>query len=71
MPTWPLPGEQATARAAIDSAVQTELLGAALARGGDYAELYFEHRESNVITYEEQAVKHVGGGVMNRGCGSG
>ena len=49
---------------AIDTAVLTELLGAALGRGGDYAELYFEHRESGSITFEEQKVKSVEGGVM-------
>ena len=49
---------------AIDTAVLNELLGVALSRGGDYAELYFEHRESGSITFEEQVVKSVGGGVM-------
>src|SRR5262249_52225605 len=33
-------------------------------RGGDYAELYFEHRESGHIRFEDQSVKSVGGGVM-------
>ena len=48
----------------IDAAVMSELLGVALGRGGDYAELYFESRESGSITFEDQAVKNVGGGVM-------
>jgi TldD protein len=33
------------------------LLGIALARGGDYADLYFEYRVSNSISLEEQIVK--------------
>lgn len=49
---------------AIDSAVIGELLGAGLSRGGDYAELYFEYRESGSITFEDQAVKSAGGGIM-------
>jgi TldD protein len=48
----------------IDTAVMSELLGVALGRGGDYGELYFESRESGSITFEDQAVKSVGGGVM-------
>ncbi len=48
---------------AIDDQVLAELLGVALERGGDYAELYFEHRESGSIQYEEQRVKTVGGGL--------
>jgi TldD protein len=49
---------------AIDGAVLAELLGVALDRGGEYAELYFEYRESGTITFEECVVKNVGGGVM-------
>ena len=49
---------------AIDEAILSELLGIALARGGDYAELYFEHRESGNILFEEQRVKNVGGGIV-------
>ena len=49
---------------AIDSTVMHELLGVALGRGGDYAELYFEYREAGNIHYEDQSVKSVGGGVM-------
>ncbi|MGI8552123.1 MAG: hypothetical protein ACR2PL_15270 [Dehalococcoidia bacterium] len=37
---------------AIDSTVLSALLAAALSRGGDYAALYFEHRESGNIIYE-------------------
>ncbi len=49
---------------AIDEEVIAELLGLALERGGDYAELYFEHRESGNILFEEQRVKSAGGGVV-------
>jgi TldD protein len=34
-----------------------KLLGCALARGGDYADLYFEYRTSNSVGVEEQIVK--------------
>src|SRR4030095_10165033 len=34
-----------------------KLLGAALARGGDYADLYFEYRVANSVNIEEQIVK--------------
>jgi TldD protein len=44
-------------RYAIDAAMAQSLLAAALSRGGDYAELYFEHRTSGNITFEQQAVK--------------
>jgi TldD protein len=33
------------------------LLGTALARGGDYADLYFEYRISHSVNFEEQIVK--------------
>jgi TldD protein len=36
-----------------------DLLGLALARGGDYADLYFEYRTSNTIGLEEQIIKSV------------
>ncbi|HXK33997.1 MAG TPA: metallopeptidase TldD-related protein [Dehalococcoidia bacterium] len=44
-------------RYGVDASVASEVLGVAMSRGGDYAELYFEHREGSVITYEQQAVK--------------
>src|SRR6266581_1117295 len=34
-----------------------KLLAAALARGGDYADLYFEYRVANSVNIEEQIVK--------------
>ena len=51
-------------RFAIDENICQRLLAAALSRGGDYAELYFEHRDSGNITFEDQKVKSAGGGVM-------
>ena len=44
-------------RYGIDTGVARSLLDAALARGGDYAELYFEHRTASSISFEQQAVK--------------
>ena len=51
-------------RFAIDEVILAELLSAALDRGGDYAELYFEHRESGSMLFEEQRVKNVSGGIL-------
>jgi TldD protein len=50
-------------RFAIDEAKLEELLSVALSHGGDYAELYFEYRESESIQFEDQRVRNVGGGV--------
>ena len=44
-------------RFAIDSVIASELVGTAMSRGGEHAELYFEHRENSNITYEQEAVK--------------
>jgi TldD protein len=44
-------------RYAIDTSIAADLLGTALSRGGEYAELFFEHREGSNITFEQQAVK--------------
>jgi len=44
-------------RYAIDTASAADLLDTALGRGGEYAELFFEHREGSNITFEQQAVK--------------
>ena len=45
-------------RYGIDAAMAHALLGAGLSRGGEYAELYFEHRTSGNIAFEQQAVKN-------------
>ena len=44
-------------RYGIDDPVAAELLGVAMSRGGDSAELFFEHREGSNISFEQQAVK--------------
>ncbi len=44
-------------RFSIDEAVMESLLGAALARGGDFAELFFEHKRSGAINFADQRVK--------------
>ncbi len=49
--------------AAIDAAIAQQLLGAALASGGDYADLYFEYRASADFVYEEERVRNVGRGI--------
>ncbi|MFN0148763.1 MAG: TldD/PmbA family protein, partial [Dehalococcoidia bacterium] len=41
----------------IDPAAMSALLGAALSRGGDFAELFFEHRTNSSIAWEDQRVK--------------
>lgn len=44
-------------RFSIDPALTSSLLSLALSRGGDFAELYFEHRTNSAITWEDQQVK--------------
>ena len=44
-------------RYAIDETVAADLVGIAMSRGGDHAELYFEHREGSNIAFEQQHVK--------------
>src|SRR5436305_2493538 len=64
----PDPSERAAAffaaRFGIDAPVMEDLLGCALSEGGDYADLYFEHRQTASLLFEEQAVKRAGGGVL-------
>src|SRR5262249_23499370 len=42
----------------IDSSLITRLLDEALSRGGEYADLYFEHRLSRDFQFEDQSVKN-------------
>ncbi len=51
-------------RFGIDDKIMNDVLAVALSRGGDYADLYFEHRQTSSIFFEEQAVKQAGGGIM-------
>ncbi|MFQ5381102.1 MAG: TldD/PmbA family protein [Dehalococcoidia bacterium] len=44
-------------RYALDTTVMASIVSAALERGGDFAELYFEHRVQNAIVWEDQQVK--------------
>jgi len=46
--------------AGIDAAVAEQLLGEALASGGDYADLYFEFRCGADFVLEETQVRSVG-----------
>lgn len=48
---------------AIDAGLVGRLLGAALATGGEYAELFFEHRSSLHLALEDGRVRSVGAGV--------
>jgi TldD protein len=44
-------------RYGVDTAAASELLGVAMSRGGEHADLFFEHREGSNITFEQQSVK--------------
>ena len=44
-------------RFSIDEAAMESLLATALARGGDFAELFFEHKRAGAIAFEDQRVK--------------
>ena len=48
---------------AIDAALAERLLAAALSSGGDYADLYFEHRSGADFVLEDGRVRTVGRGV--------
>ncbi len=47
----------------IDTKVMNDVLAVALSRGGDFAELYFEHRVSSSMRVEEGSVKESTGGI--------
>ncbi|MCK9518831.1 MAG: metallopeptidase TldD-related protein [Dehalococcoidia bacterium] len=57
-----------SARYAIDSTVMSSLLSVALQRGGDFAELFFEHRTNSAISWEDQQVKSASR-TMSQGLG--
>ena len=44
-------------RYGVDTAIASDLLATAMSRGGEHAELFFEHREGSNITFEQQVVK--------------
>ena len=47
----------------VDDALIRQALGAALARGGDYADLFFQHRVSNSFGLEDGEVNRAFGSV--------
>jgi TldD protein len=49
--------------AAVDAAIAGKLLGIALARGGDYADLFFEYRAAGGFVFDEGILKSVSRGV--------
>ena len=51
-------------RFGIDAKLMNDILAAALSRGGDFADLFFEHRRTSSIFFEEHAVKNAGGGIV-------
>jgi TldD protein len=51
-------------RFGLDQKVMQDLLSVAMSRGGDFAELYFEHRQTSSITYEDQSVRQTSSGVI-------
>ncbi len=55
-------------RFSIDEAVMETLLATALGRGGDFAELFFEHRRAGAIVFEDQQVKS-SHGSLSQGVG--
>ncbi len=48
----------------IDQKVMSDVLATALSRGGDFAELYFEHRITSQMRFEEGSVKESSGGII-------
>ena len=64
------------ARFGVTELVIAEALGAALSRGGDYADVFFQHRVSNDLALEDGAVNRafttveLGVGVRVRNTGS-
>ncbi|HLK39320.1 MAG TPA: metallopeptidase TldD-related protein [Polyangiaceae bacterium] len=49
--------------AEVDAALAAKLLGIALARGGDYADLFFEYRAGGGLVFEEGLLKSASRGV--------
>src|ERR1700734_387433 len=49
--------------AAVDAAIAEKLLAVALARGGDYADLFFEYRAAGALVFDEGILKSASRGV--------
>jgi TldD protein len=60
--------ERARVPAEISVAEMEKLLSVALARGGDFADLYFEHQRTSSLLLEEQIIRTASAGVS---CGLG
>src|SRR5687768_17082105 len=52
-------------RFGIDANIMNDILAVALSRGGDYADLFFEHHQTSAIMFEEQAGKQGDAGVLH------
>jgi TldD protein len=50
-------------RAGLDAALLRKILSEALARGGDYADIYVEHEESASLSLDESKIKNAASGV--------
>ncbi len=50
-------------RYGVDAKLMNDILAVALSHGGDYADLFFEHRQTSSILFEEEAVKNAGAGT--------
>src|SRR5687768_2963656 len=50
-------------REQIDAQIAQRLLGIALERGGDYADLYFEYRVGMDVILEDEKIKTLGRGI--------
>jgi len=48
---------------AIDAAIAEKLLAVALARGGDYADLFFEYRAAGGMVFDDGILKSASRGV--------
>src|SRR3984957_19464250 len=48
---------------AIDAALAERLLGVALSKGGDYADLFFEYRAAGGLVFDEGILKSASRGV--------
>ena len=53
----------APGRGLVDDALLAKLIGVALERGGDFADLFFEYRRSSAIAMEDGRVRNVSGGI--------
>ncbi|HET9594620.1 MAG TPA: TldD/PmbA family protein [Anaeromyxobacteraceae bacterium] len=62
-PGGPSPGIGYFARFGVTEAMIADALGAALSKGGDHADVFFQHRVSNDLVLEDGAVNRAGSGV--------